>query len=248
MQAACRTSIVHLKPRLRFSRASFSELGLRSSEPPRQLSDQDWEIRTGRAIYVLQHTLPDFFPLGLVTSMDKATGIPRSSRSSIPILNANPLDYQTHPDDDGEAEGIYSPKVALCYTPPVTLPPPFPTTLHVEGLPLYLASAVFIRHTLNALYVDLKLQLKKCVIHNTPRSAPPSEFPQNENSNAKTNNKRGREKNLVVGFTVTGTSRVTGAPGEWEMWHINIYIFPAHRPHQQTRRQFHLSSAPSSRV
>ncbi|KAG6895682.1 hypothetical protein C0992_013292 [Termitomyces sp. T32_za158] len=147
--------------------------------------------------------------------MDKATGTPRSSATSIPIINANPLDYQVYGDDD--IEGIYSTKVGLSYTPPVALPPPFPATLHVEGLPLYLASAVFIRHTLNALYVDLKLELKKCVV-NTPRSSTPtptSWLAQGQNPNSKI--QRGREKSLVVGFCVTGTSRVSGAPGEWEM-------------------------------
>ncbi|KAG5351500.1 hypothetical protein C0989_006235 [Termitomyces sp. Mn162] len=215
----------------------------------------------GRAIYVLQQTLPEFFFTGLVTSMDKATGIPRSSATSrsIPVLNANPLDYQVYADDD-DVEGIYSPKVGLCYTPPVALPPPFPATLHIEGLPLYLASAVFIRHTLNALYVDLKLELRKCIV-NTPRlptsapmSAPtsilgPTTTPEPtpmpwQKQNPK--NKRGssREKSLVVGFCVTGTSRVSGAPAEWEVTstytfsplsglidkHIINSIYPA--PHQ----------------
>ncbi|KAH0579742.1 hypothetical protein J132_08752 [Termitomyces sp. J132] len=256
-------------------RDPFSKLGLRSNRPPDSsasskspqrhgcphLSDQDWEIRTGRAIYVLQQTLPEFFFTGLVTSMDKATGIPRSSATSrsIPVLNANPLDYQVYADDD-DVEGIYSPKVGLCYTPPVALPPPFPATLHIEGLPLYLASAVFIRHTLNALYVDLKLELRKCIV-NTPRlptsasmSAPtsilgPTTTPEPtpmpwQKQNPK--NKRGssREKSLVVGFCVTGTSRVSGAPAEWEVTstytfsplsglidkHIINSIYPA--PHQ----------------
>ena len=140
----------------------MSDLGLRSRLPPdsnskpdpnnpSQMSDQDWEIRTGssgfliqvnhdlsdttiskpigRAIYVLQHTLPDFFHTGLITSIDKATGTLRPSES-IPTVNANPLDNLSYEED---SESIYSPKIRLSYTPPVALPPPFPKTLHIEG-------------------------------------------------------------------------------------------------------------------
>jgi hypothetical protein len=78
---------------------------------------------------VLQHTLPDFFHTGLITSIDKATGAPRPS-GSIPIVSANPLDTQSYEED---SESIYSPKIRLSYTPPVALPAPFPKTLHVEG-------------------------------------------------------------------------------------------------------------------
>lgn len=86
----------------------------------------------GRAIYVLQQTLPEFFSTGLITSVDKATGSPKSASTSIPVLNANPLDYQGYGNEDVEV--IYSSKIGLSYTPPVALPVPFPATLHVEGL------------------------------------------------------------------------------------------------------------------
>ena len=141
-------------------RSGFSDLGLRSSKPPdsipesdpkspSEIPDQDWELRTGsvfpvqkavftiilmgaagRAIYVLQQTLPDFFATGLITSIDKRTGAPVPPSTSIPIASANPLDYLTFDDD---AESIYSPFVQLSYTPPVPLPAPFPKVLHVEG-------------------------------------------------------------------------------------------------------------------
>ncbi|KAG6918796.1 hypothetical protein DXG01_011548 [Tephrocybe rancida] len=227
---------------LRSNRPPDSNSNLRPEGPP-QISDQDWEIRTGRAIYVLQQTLPEFFLAGLVTSMDKATGIPRSASTSIPIINANPLDFQTSSDDDIEI--IYSPKVRLSYTPPMALPPPFPTTLHIEGLPLYLASAVFIRHTLNALYTNLGVELRKVVVK-TPSSASPTPIPEERNAWPQKNRKGnpGREKSLLVAFCVTGNSRVSGASGEWEVSstytfspttglidkHIVDSIYPA--PHQ----------------
>ncbi|KAG6829952.1 hypothetical protein H0H92_002856 [Tricholoma furcatifolium] len=181
--------------------------------------------------------------------MDKATGTPRSSSTSIPIINANPLDSQTYADDD--IEGIYSPKIRLSYTPPVALPPPFPTTLHIEGLPLYLASAVFIRHTMNALYTDLAVELRKVVVK-TPRSSASPNL-QDEIISRSKRGRRGREKSLVIGVGVTGISRVSGASGEWEVSstysfspstglidrHIIDSIYPA--PHQAVYDSLRLS-------
>ncbi|OBZ77299.1 hypothetical protein A0H81_01782 [Grifola frondosa] len=125
-------------------------------EPERQdeLSDQEWEIRTGRAIYILQQTLPDFFATGLVSNLD--TSVTSSSSQE---------------ENASEKESIYSPKIRLSYTPPTPLPSPFPRTLHVEGLPLYMASSAFVRHTLNALYTDLRVELRRVRVHG-PRSSP----------------------------------------------------------------------------
>ena len=67
----------------------------------------------GRAIYILQQTLPSFFSTGLITSLDTATG-----------------------GETGENEqevSIYSPSIRLEYRPPTPFPPPFPRTVHVEG-------------------------------------------------------------------------------------------------------------------
>ncbi|KAG5651500.1 hypothetical protein H0H81_008472, partial [Sphagnurus paluster] len=230
-----------------------SELGLRSNRPPDsnpkpegepRISDQDWEIRTGRAVYLLQQTLPEFFLAGLITSVDKATGTPHSSSTSIPVLNANPLDSQPYGEEDIEV--IYSSKIRFSYTPPGQLPAPFPSTFHVEGLPLYLASAVFIRHTLNALYTDLSLDLQKLVV-NTPRA------PISAEQRGPNNRIRSRDKSLLLGFCVTGTSRVSGARGEWEVnstysfspstglidKHVVNSIYPA--PHQAVYDSLRLS-------
>ncbi|GLB41188.1 hypothetical protein LshimejAT787_0904030 [Lyophyllum shimeji] len=170
----------------------------------------------GRAIYLLQQTLPEFFLVGLVTSIDRETGTPRPASASIPVLNANPLDVQTYIDEDNET--IYSPKVRLSYTPPVALPPPFPATLHIEGLPLYLASSVFIRHTLNALYSDLNVELRKVIVK-TPRSkeSVSGEVTFEEPKAPLQEVRRERDKRLLVGFCVTGKSRVSGARGQWEV-------------------------------
>ncbi|KAH6867443.1 hypothetical protein BKA70DRAFT_404471 [Coprinopsis sp. MPI-PUGE-AT-0042] len=168
---------------------------------PDEITDQEWELRTGRAIYVLQETLPTFFQTGLVTAIDKATGEPKPPHSTSsmgsggfhiplfdPLLHSSsaaasaPSSPSTsnseHHHSEGEhgiveegEEGVYSPNVRLEYTPPVVLPSPFPKTFKVEGLNLYLASASLIRHAMNALYTDLDLTLVKVSVHTTP---PPS--------------------------------------------------------------------------
>ncbi|KAI8973168.1 hypothetical protein BD414DRAFT_397476, partial [Trametes punicea] len=175
-----------------------------------QLSDQEWEIRTGRAIYILQQTLPTFFSTGLVSSID----------------TSNPS-TRTRSDDD---TSIYSPNVRLVYRPPTPFPPPFPRTLQIEGLPLYLASSVLLRHTLNALYTDLRVELQRVRVHgprssstsglDSPSSGPdpgssPSDGPTDFQQQGKTRSIR--EKSLFVGVVVRGINRVSKAEGGWEV-------------------------------
>ena len=69
---------------------------------------------------------------------------------------------KTHAKDEADAgQSIYSPRIRLTYTPPTPLPVPFPKSLHLEGLHLYIASSIFVRHTLNALYTDLRVALTR---------------------------------------------------------------------------------------
>ncbi|KAG8221624.1 hypothetical protein J3R82DRAFT_1902 [Butyriboletus roseoflavus] len=71
----------------------------------------------GRAIYILENTLPDFFQVGLVANVDPT----RPDIVDVPV------------SESGSVESIYSRNVRLMYTPPVALPPPFPRTLSLEG-------------------------------------------------------------------------------------------------------------------
>ncbi|KAF8154804.1 hypothetical protein B0H34DRAFT_538196 [Crassisporium funariophilum] len=202
--------------------SGYSNLGLRSQhapdslpepgkESPPEIPDQDWEIRTGRAIFVLQETLPDFFSTGLVTSINTTTGSPRPAPSAFtPSANVNFLEH--HILDENE-ESIYSPNVRLCYTPPVALPSSFPKILHVEGLQMYLASASLVRHTMNALYSDLNLNIIKLVV-NTPKSSSPS---ADDRGYSSTKRRINRDKSILVRQVVTGTARVSGKLGEWEI-------------------------------
>lgn len=159
------------------------------------ISDSEWQIRTGRAIYVLQQTLPDFFDVGLVSSID-----PTKTPSLVDSRESDSL----------EVENIYSPKVRLTYTPPVALPSPFPRTLGLEGLPLYLASSVFIRHTMRTLYSDLRVELRKVAVQGSPPA-------HSEGAAAGTRSNHQRDKSLFIGLDVYGTTRVSGGVGQWQI-------------------------------
>ncbi|KAG7440521.1 uncharacterized protein BT62DRAFT_937921 [Guyanagaster necrorhizus] len=155
------------------------------------MSDHEWDLRTGRAIDIIHQTLPDFFKTGLVTSIDEATGQLNSSSVLLGMQH------------------IYSPKIRLSYTPPVQLPSPFPQTLHIEGLPLYLASSAFVRHTLSALYSDLQLTLQKFSVDGSRASLSDAE-PSSQVE-------KSRDKRLTVLFRVNGIARVSGSEGVWDV-------------------------------
>ncbi|EFI26628.1 hypothetical protein CC1G_15400 [Coprinopsis cinerea okayama7 len=238
-----------------------------------EISDQEWELRTGRAIYVLQETLPGFFDTGLITAVDKETGAPKASQASshhfhIPLLDSLHLpSTSSHSsshtsgasaEEDAEAsesheeEPIYSSNVRLEYTPPDSLPAPFPKTFKVEGLQLYLASASLVRRTMKTLYSDLNVTLTKVSVHTTPPSPPPpGSSAQFSSLNASSLNghsilagsarsdgapeegymtpsrqkekRLNRDKHLIVRQLVTGLTRVSGTPSEWEV--ESMYTF-----------------------
>ncbi|KAF9043062.1 hypothetical protein BJ165DRAFT_1415782 [Panaeolus papilionaceus] len=202
---------------------NLSDLGVWSNIPPDSLPEQDpdappevpdheWELRTGRAIYVIQETIPDFFHSGLITSINKTTGSFRAASTTDILPTANSNFHEHHYVVEDEDEAVYSPNVRLTYTPPVTLPAPFPQTFHVEGQQLYLASSSFLKHTMNALYSDLHVQITKLVINIPPVLPSMSESP------SYTKKRRiNREKNLQVRLSVNGVARVSGKPGEWEI-------------------------------
>jgi hypothetical protein len=95
-----------------------------------------------------------------------------------------------------------------------------------KGISLYVTSASFVRHGLNALYSDLKLSLTKLVVKTPPKpiNASGSDSTCSEKEREPTSphgkkrqSKISREKRVEVGFVVSGISRVTKSPGEWEV-------------------------------
>ncbi|KAF9235935.1 hypothetical protein BU15DRAFT_77436 [Melanogaster broomeanus] len=132
-----------------------------------EISDQEWEIRTV-VFFTVRIRL-----FGLVSNVDP---------TSPDIVNVSPSESE-------DIESIYNPTIRLTYTPPVALPSPFPRTLSLEGdyfqsnqlvitpefgpgLPLYMASSVFIRHTMKTLYSDLRVELRKFAVQSS--STPPN--------------------------------------------------------------------------
>jgi len=101
------------------------------------------------------------------------------------------------------------------------------------GIPLYMASSAFVRHTLNALYSDISVVLRKVIV-NTPRSrhplsthtgsSQPSE-PEHDKHTSRSLKRKSREKSLFIGLCVTGTGRVSGGRGEWEVYVLTFFLF-----------------------
>ena len=76
---------------------------------------------------------------------------------------------------------------------------------------MYLATCGLTRRTMNALYSDLVIRNIKLVT-NTPTPS---------RSSGSQKRRISREKSILLRSIVTGTARVSGKRGEWEM-----YVFP----------------------
>jgi hypothetical protein len=99
-----------------------------------------------------------------------------------------------------------------------------------QGLPLYNASAVFVRTTMKTLYTDLSVQLKRITINSSSPSSPcpqdggggtvGEETQQGRSAAAETRHRR--EKSVFIALTVTGIARVSGSLGVWD-----VYVHPS---------------------
>ncbi|CAE6339673.1 unnamed protein product [Rhizoctonia solani] len=132
-----------------------------------------------RAISILTSTLPDFFKLGLITRFD-------ASVSSSPFAFVEAV--QPSPDL------IYARHIKFRYAPPGN-EGVMPKVLHIEGLPLYFASAAIVRTSLNALYSDMHVALNSVQVSTLGA----------------------REREIKIGLIVSGSSRVGGGKAEWDM-------------------------------
>ena len=147
-------------------------------------------------------------------------------------------------------EGIYARDIRLEYTPPVALPVPFPRVLSVEGqylnlfdtryhhstffnsttgLPLYVASSLFVRATLGTLYTDLNVNMHKIQVRtptggtSTPSSPPsskPLQSPPAMSDERSEINWSRRQLSLMIGLLVSGKSRLalSEANAEWDVY------------------------------
>jgi hypothetical protein len=68
---------------------------------------------------------------------------------------------------------------------------------------MYIASSVFVRHTLKALYTGLSVE--------------PTRMRVSAGSSSPSSAKRRREKSLFVGMKVSGMARVTSTLNEWDV-------------------------------
>ena len=108
---------------------------------------------------------------------------------------------------------------------------------------------------MNALYSDLVVRNVKLVT-NTPTPAVPSGSHKRRIS---------REKSILLRSIVTGTARVSGKKGEWEMYvfshvllfsflstvlvqRVNLYVLAYHWTHTKARRKLDTPCATSSCV
>jgi hypothetical protein len=102
----------------------------------------------------------------------------------------------------------------------------------MSGLPLYYASAVFVRHTLNALYTNMSVQLKRIAVNSsgsgsgsTRSSSTPGDGEQDsEDAKNKLSTRHRREKSVFIAVTVTGKSRVSGSLGIWDVYVSRIFV------------------------
>lgn len=71
-----------------------------------------------------------------------------------------------------------------------------------------MTSSAFVRHTLNALYSDLRVDLLNVRVLNSPLPGKVADRPITRKS---------RDKSLSMRIGVTGLARVSGASSEWEV-------------------------------
>lgn len=171
--------------------------------------------RTGRIVDTLLATLPNFFINGLTWQIiDPPSSLPLASLTGA-NLNADRINCT---DKDQEIY-MYSPSICLEYAHPTALLAALPQNLHVKGLsslptprqlaksraglPLYLASAMFVRHTLNAIYTNLGIEL--CMVR---RRSPPH-MPLKSHP---------RELRVSIGLLISAQARLTGQPAEWRVY------------------------------
>ncbi|KAI5119547.1 hypothetical protein M0805_008533 [Coniferiporia weirii] len=194
------------------------------------VSDSEWELRTGRAMDILQRTLPLFFGTGLVaTNYHLPLHVHGLLGGSLSGKGKGKGKAKADEQRGDDGEGIYARTIRLEYTPPITLPALFPHVLSIEGLPLYVASSVFVRHTMNTLYTDLSVSKHKVYVRSGPSSptkGAPSPFPTTHPADDGVGKTTAhREKAITISLLVSGMGRL-GLSAERAEWDVtSTYSF-----------------------
>ncbi|KAF9070700.1 hypothetical protein BDP27DRAFT_1323269 [Rhodocollybia butyracea] len=164
-----------------------------------------WDLETG-----------DAFPARSLPSIPHLPSLPHLSDLPLPLPLPKP--QKDTKQKDATRIPIFASEISLTYTPPTPLPHPFPRRLVLEGKSFYLASSVFIRHTLNTLYSDLGVTITKVAV-SVPKTVSKSaeEAHPTPQPSASRNSGYTREKSFYIALRVTGKSRVSGTVGQWEV-------------------------------
>lgn len=112
---------------------------------------------SGRAIDILQSSLPEFFHTGLVST---GYHLPIHLHSLLDVGGENSKSKAA--DRESQEEGIYARHIRLEYTPPVALPAPLPRVLSVEGEIIYFVLFVCMLTTYTTRFTPLRCILRLC--------------------------------------------------------------------------------------
>lgn len=137
-----------------------------------RVSDQEYNIRAGRAYDLLQATLPDFMRTGLVDYQyeqnSRSSGLTLLDVFKFRALLARGSGKEEEEDSPSIGEQVYDPIIHFQFRPaPASLASSASPTdeeaasLSFSGRSLYFASAHVLRHTLNVLFSDARIEVKK---------------------------------------------------------------------------------------
>jgi hypothetical protein len=183
-------SVVNVNPAVHSSDAGFftptsqpssSSSSQNPSQPPQKkgrydrVSDHEYNVRVGRACDLLQATLPDFMRTGLVDYQRDL-----SSRSSgltlLDVFTFRALMARGNGEEDVDGtsanDQVYDPIIHFYFRPAPPLTSATSSSLSAptdeeaasvsfSGRSLYFASAHVLRHTLNVLFSDARVEVKK---------------------------------------------------------------------------------------
>lgn len=145
-----------------------------------RVSDQEYNVRVGRAFDLLRATMPDFMRTGLVdyhhTQASQPNGLTLLDVFTFRALRAKDANINTRETEEmtsAAADQVYDAAIhfRFCPAPPTNtssiastepdLTEEEAASLSFSGRSLYFASAHVLRHTLNVLFANTRVEVKK---------------------------------------------------------------------------------------